>query len=317
MLGCEIVMIYGLSRYVIGSSAFVEISEEEYQKIKSAKVNSLEVLFIEEKFDVVIENYLELEISLLEITAGHMVLRNLSYAKFQNEINLVNRRLINILSSIRSYLDQTMHHLNNIFKKGSKTVKEIEEYKSHIYDQYVGYRVMEALRNYVQHKGFPIHSVIFNSKWVDSNSRDKMLFSLTPYIHPEKLEEDEKFKKVVLKELKFFGDKIDIKPLMRDYIAALGNIHEKFRYLLKADVHAWTQTILGAISRFQEAYPNESSIAGLEAVERNDDGTYKQRVPIFKDFIEYRQQLERKNSALSTLGKRYVSSEVIEPKPIK
>jgi hypothetical protein len=58
-------MNYGLKRYVLGSSAFVEIAEKEYVDIKSAKANLLEALFIEQKFDAVIENYLELEICFL------------------------------------------------------------------------------------------------------------------------------------------------------------------------------------------------------------------------------------------------------------
>lgn len=306
-------MNYGLSRYVLGSAAFVDISEEEYQQIKLAQANLFEMLFIETKFDVVIENYLELEMSFLEIAAGHMVLQNLNYYRFQNERNSVNRRLVNLLSACRSYLDQTMHHLHNMFSKESEIVKEIEEYKNQRYDQCLGYRVMEALRNYVQHRGFPIHKVIFNRKLVELKSGNRMLFALTPCIRPDKLEEDEQFKKSVLKELKASGDEIDIKPLIRDYIASLGGVHEKIRNLLKADVHGWTQTILTAMSRFQERYPKEPSIEGLEAVVRNDDGTYSQRVPLFEDFIEYRQQLENKNSNLATLGKRYVSSEVIEP----
>lgn len=117
----------------------------------------------------------------------------------------------------------------------------------------------------------------------------------------------------MLKEIKSSGDKIDIKPLIRDYIASLGSVHENIRAILKEEVQYWTQTILAAMNLFKERYPKEPSIVGLAAVVRNDDGTYSQPVHLFNDFMEYRQQLEKKNSSLSTLGKRYVSSEVVEP----
>lgn len=172
---------------------------------------------------------------------------------------------------------------------------------------------MEALRNYGQHRGFPIHTVTFNSKLVKSKSGEKLLFSLTLYIRLADLEEDKKFKKSVLKDLKPFGDKIDIMPLMRDYIASLGHILEKIREVLRADVHDWEQTILDAVNRFREKHPQESSIVGLAAVVKNDDGTYRQPVQLFNDFIEYRQQLETKNSNLGTLARRCVTSQVIEP----
>lgn len=188
-------MDYRLQRYVFGSPAFVDISEKEYVDIKSAKANLLEALFIEQKFDAVIENYLELEMCFLEISANHMILRNISYTRFHNEKNLVNRRLINLLSASRSYLDQTKHHFHNIFGEDSETVRKIEEFKSQQYDQCFGYRVMEALRNYVQHRGFPIGSVIINRRSVESKSGNRILFSLTPNMHPEDLEEDKKFKK--------------------------------------------------------------------------------------------------------------------------
>ena len=139
------------------------------------------------------------------------------------------------------------------------------------------------------------------------------MFSLAPCVYPEDLQDDKVFKKAVLEELKSSGDNIDVKPLIRDYIASLGSVHEKMRELLKAEVDYWTQTILTALDQFKERYPDEPSIVGLSAVVRNDDGTYSQHVPLFKDFMDYRQQLERKNSSLSTLGKRYVSSEVVEP----
>lgn len=306
-------MNYGLKRYAGGSSAFIDISGEEYRNIKLAKENLLEMVFIEEKFDVVIENYLELEIEIMEISARYMVLRNLSYTRYYNEKNLINRRLINLLSACRSYLDHTKHHLHNIFGKDSEIVKEIEEFKNQQYDQCFGYRVMEALRNYVQHRGFPISSLTNIMRSIESESGNRILFSLTPHIYPGDLEEDKDFKKPVLEELKSSGDKIDIKPLIRDYIASLGSVHEKIRAVLKDDIYCWTQTILTAMDQFKKRYPKESSLIGLAAVVRNDDGTYSQPVDLFKEFMDYRQQLEKKNSSLTTLGKRYVSSEVIEP----
>src|SRR5438874_20314 len=108
-------MKYKLAREVLGSSAFIELSEAEYLQIKSAQKNLLEALFMEEKLDVVIDNYLELETDLLSSAARHMVQRNQDYIWFQTERNLLSRRLVNLLSACRLYVDQTRHHLSNIF----------------------------------------------------------------------------------------------------------------------------------------------------------------------------------------------------------
>ena len=70
-------MEFGLVPLVLGSSpCFVPIPEKEYEQIATAKAGLLESLFVEEKFDLVIENYLELESCFLESTAQIMILRN-------------------------------------------------------------------------------------------------------------------------------------------------------------------------------------------------------------------------------------------------
>jgi hypothetical protein len=309
-------MKYELARDVLGSSASIELSEAEYLQLKSAQKNLLEALFMEEKLDVVISNYLELETDLLSSAARHMVQRNQDYIWFQTERNLLNRRLVNLLTACRSYMDQTRHHLSNIFGNESDIVTKIEEYKAKQYDQYLGYRVMEALRNYVQHRGFPIHGITYNSQWLESKSEDerKLLFSLTPYMSPRDLEEDGKFKKSVLEEVKRLGDTLDIKPLIREYVGALSTVHERIREALREDIQIWEQTVLGALDRFLKEYPEEKSVIGLIAVAESEDGVGDQPIHLFRDFIEYRKQFERKNSALENLAKRYVTSEIIKPK---
>ena len=62
-------MEYGLKRLVLGSKAFVPISENEYCAISEAQAGLFEAVFVEEKIDLVVENYLELETSFLDSTA--------------------------------------------------------------------------------------------------------------------------------------------------------------------------------------------------------------------------------------------------------
>ena len=62
-------MEYGLKRLVLGSKAFVPISGNEYCAISEAQAGLFEAVFVEEKIDLVVENYLELETSFLDSTA--------------------------------------------------------------------------------------------------------------------------------------------------------------------------------------------------------------------------------------------------------
>lgn len=66
-------MKYLLTLRVLGNSTSIEITEHEYIKINTVKNNLLEILYIEEKFDIFVDNYLELETDLSNYAVRHMV----------------------------------------------------------------------------------------------------------------------------------------------------------------------------------------------------------------------------------------------------
>ena len=304
-------MKYLLTERTLGSSVTIKITEQEYKKIKTAKNNLLEIFYIEEKFDILIGNYLEFELDLLKYAAHHMVRGSGTHTELHRGLNQITRRIINLLSTGRLYLDQSIHNLNNIPSIKSINIEEIKKEKNKQYDQYLGYRVMEALRNYVQHRGYPIQSLTYNNKLVGKDSNERYLFSITPYIQVQEFEKDNKFKKEVLKEIKLLGEKVDLKPLMREYVEALWNIHAKIRELLKSDILEWEQLFQNTIERLQSKNSKIRSIIGLSAVKQNEDGSYIDSIEIDKFIIEYRQELQRKNSTFVNLSKRYVTNEII------
>ena len=196
-------MEYGLARLVLGSPKFVLIAEEEYIDIRRRRDLLLEALFIEEKFDLVIDNYLEFETDLLDAVARAMVRGVANWTAFQTERNQVNRRIVNLLSSCRLYLDHTRHHLSNIDNGSGVIANAIKATTAAQYDSSLGYRVMEALRNYVQHRGYPLHGLTFDGRWMDE--RTKLRYAVTPYMKVDELGDDGKFKASVLDELKALG----------------------------------------------------------------------------------------------------------------
>ena len=170
---------------------------------------------------------------------------------------------------------------------------------------------MEALRNYVQHRGYPIQGLIYNNKLVRKNSNKRNLFSITPYIKIQELEKDNKFKKATLKEIKPLGDKIDLKPILREYVEALWNIHAKVRELLKSDIIDWEKLFQNTFNKFQSINSKIVPIISLSVIKQNKNGSYINSIEIDKFIIEYRQVLQRKNSTFIDLSKRYVTNEII------
>lgn len=295
-------MDYGLARLVLGSPKFVVLTQREYEDVKLSRDLLLEGLFIEQKFDLLIDDYLEFETELLEIGARELVRGARNWTQFQDQRNHMNRRVINMLSAARLYLDHTRHHLGNIDKTVSGVKSGIDVAMSAQYDQSLGYRFMEALRNYVQHRGYPIHGVTYGA----SRVADGIVYMVTPYVEATRLEEDGKFKASVLAELKSLEEKIDIRPFMREYIEGLWKIHQTIRDQLQKVLGQSDQLVREAIERYRSELPVDDSIVGLAAVMR-DGRTYGETIPLFEDLLDYRKSFEKKNRNLTNLARRYVS----------
>jgi hypothetical protein len=106
-------MKYGLDRYVIGSTAYTSLSEEEYHTLVRAKRSLLLMTLIEEQSDLLLGNYLEMEDDLLSMATRWMVSIWPEYEYVQRERNfIVNRRFLNLVNACRGYLDHASHHIS-------------------------------------------------------------------------------------------------------------------------------------------------------------------------------------------------------------
>jgi hypothetical protein len=305
-------MRYVITKSVINFSRVIEISEQDFLIIKAARSRLAEYLYIEEKFDLVVENYLEFETELLTSSVRHMLPRDQDYKWFQNHRTRLNRRIVNLLTACKFYLDQSTHHLHNMYGDDSLNVEQVLRERSAQYDAHLGYRAGDAIRNYTQHRGYPIHGLTFRMQRVNATPISNVRFTLVPYIDLSELEEDSKFKKSVLNDLRALGDTIDIRPLIREYVEGLGIIQEKVREILGSDISIWEGTIKNVIARFAKRFGKREPILGLEAVMVADDGSKIYSISIFLDSIEYRRGLEIKNRQFGSLARRYVSNEIMD-----
>jgi len=195
-------MRYGITKASLGSQDFIELTPERYNSIKNARNALLEISFIEEKFDLVVENFFEYEQTLLLLAGWDLVFRDFDHQRAHRHRRLINRRLANLLSGCRLYQDQALHHLSRTYGENSDQVVEVRTAMRGQYDALLGYRMMEALRNYVQHRGWAIHSVSYSRHPTGAG----VSFSFVPFVNLERLSEDEKFKPEVLDEMKAIAD---------------------------------------------------------------------------------------------------------------
>ena len=299
-------MVYQLRRRIIGSPGYLEIDEKMHNELVEAKALLLNALFVEEKFGVIVDNYLDLELALISSTLRHSVLGELSYDWLQFQRTNFDRLLINLLSSCRAYVDGTKHILSDVWGKESNQFAAFEEVLCNSYDEYLGYRLMEAIRNYVQHRGNVISSLRYPGG-LDEN-RELIRFGVSIYASADELGKDSKMKAALLEELRDVGDKIELKPFIRDYVSCFSMAQTYIRESLESKVEDAERKIEKGITHYLTACPDEESHVGLATCEMETDTVVRESTSIFDDFIQLRRNYEKKYPEMTNLGKRYVSS---------
>jgi hypothetical protein len=175
---------------------------------------------------------------------------------------------------------------------------------------------MEALRNYVQHRGFPIHAISYPSKWLDveDHEKSKLQFSVIPYLDISTLAEDKFFKRRVLHELQKKDvenkKRLDIRLFIQEYVKCIGKIHEKIREIVKADLKEWENTLENVFMLYKNEFGGKTLISVLVVVAIKDDTHWVEKHEIFNDFIERRKKLEKKNRIFVNLSKRFITNEI-------
>ena len=302
------------SKAIFGFSGYILLDDVEFCRIETSRDNLFEVLYLEEKIDLVNENFYEFETELLKIATRMIVFHDENLISMSNERSLISRRLANLLSACRLYLDQSIHHINNIYKTDSKVLDSIKKVMDIQYNTRVGYRVMQALRNYVQHRGFPIHGVKFSRTTVDRGEDFRLQHRVIPYIKISTLEEDKKFNKTIINELKETqeDDELDVRPLIRDYVEGIGYIHNTVRDLLKSDVKKWERVLDKTIKLYKKEFGKNTPLTGLTIVKNFNNKHWSENKILNRYFIERRQMLEKKNRQFGNLSKCFASNEIAQ-----
>lgn len=302
---------YGLTIGAIGFSDFILISEEEFSEIRDAKRRLVFGQAFEEKLDLVLENYAEFERGILNLALEYSIFPGQSRSLLIDGMHLVNRRVANLLTTARLYLDQVPHDLSRVYGKNSNLVSIFRKAANSEYDAHLGYRVMEAFRNYVQHRSLPTHDIGLSERLDQSTSPPGIQCRAIPSISVLTLEHDPEFKPSVLEELRAEADgdgRVNLVPFVRAYVESLGRIHERVRDSVASDLLAADAVFDGHLVVARERF--DGSLAGLVAVAREDDGTTTDQEHLFDRITQRRLELVAKNTGLDSLSRRFASGDL-------
>lgn len=297
-------MRYSLRKVALGNIPEIDITAEEYSRYEKARKILSNALAIEEKYEIVVSNYLDFEKQILDTTTSYMVREHLDYSDFFDVRLGFNIRLVNLLTAVRLYVDQLSQNVRDCIPSDPNAENVVKTMFSKEYDENKEYRFMEALRNYVQHRGIPVHRTQQGRRWTRSKSDGFLEYSMELASHLSRLEEDSKFKKSVLAEL---DEKIDLKIGVRCYLESISNVHESARNLISESVTSARELIEEAHRQYTSVY--NGSLVGLSACACTDEGQISS-IPLLLDWDDVRLKLQKRNRKLTNLRKRYVTGRI-------
>ncbi|MEM9702324.1 MAG: hypothetical protein AAF907_07760, partial [Planctomycetota bacterium] len=283
-----------------------EIDEAVLNELRQAKSAVSEILGVEEKFAIMVENYREMETDALSNTLRHQHFSWRDSTEWVQDIHHFDRRMVNLLTACRMYLDQVPQHLTavDVGRKGFK--KTFKENLGKCFDENFSYRFMEALRNYVQHRGLPVGSLYRNSWWLDSGeTRRGRLSILELRLDKFALIEDKKVNPTLREEIEQHDGEIDLRVAAREYIAQLAGVHNAVRKTLK-------ESYSKASSRLRDAFRAYNGRGKSDQkyfrITRSENGERKTEASFFDGSLRRYEMMVRSYRDLSDLGRSHVTS---------
>jgi hypothetical protein len=104
------------------------------------------------KLYVLLQNAVELQVAVARLEANQRVNISSFPDEVDLEVRLLNRLLINFLASARAFVDSVKHRLS---EAGEPLAAKLADFKTLFNEQFdaeFSFRLMEALRNYSQHR---------------------------------------------------------------------------------------------------------------------------------------------------------------------
>jgi hypothetical protein len=291
----------------------VAISPDQYAKVSRAQETIITGLQFEEKLNLLLENHVEWEATLLTLAQRYVVWPSRRHDEAMDERLLLDRRLVNLLTSCRLYLDQSDHTLSSFFGSPSAQGELIDRRRSSFYDTKFGYRFMEAIRNHIQHRALPISEIKYQHSAGAPPHIERVEMTVIPCVNIEDLKKDAKFKRQLIDELVDGAPTFDLRGPIREYIACIVELHDEMRVLLDPVLEC-------AVSVYKKARLDFSTIEGVAVnfpeLMRIDDELPAhpiEETPLSAGPIDRYEVLRKRQTGAKTLTRIFASNGLREP----
>jgi hypothetical protein len=213
------------------------LSSSECDELRRA-VGVIDALwFLEESYDVLLQNGIEFEIAVARLEANQRANLSSFPDEADLEIRLLNRLLTNFLASARAFLDSINHRLSSEGGAMSAKLAGVKASISAQFDAEFSYRLMDALRNHTQHRAAPIGQTLTTIRtWRSTQGQTKDVLAVSPQIERDRLVRDGKIRSSTRTEIARDCDAmIDVLPHLATYLRCFGRIVEGARLLYEPE----------------------------------------------------------------------------------
>lgn len=245
------------------------ITEEEFKSSIENYLFLLNVCNIENHYDILINNYSEFEKCISGILINNFLAFGFDILEFSKNEREVIRLINNLLSSCRLFLDNNLKILSDINEEAY--IKYVQK-TNDLYDNNVEYRLLEYLRNELQHSIAPI-SIEFSKKFAKTKN-DKAKESINIILDVDYLlTTNSHYIKKVKKDLKDFKkDKIVINDFIRKYIYLIGILLNEIRSIIRDKYkNSYSKYSELLVNKVQLKIPPEKELQKIVYLNKEDE----------------------------------------------
>ena len=150
--------------------------------------------------------------------------------------------------------------------------------------------------------------ITFNSGLVDGDPQKHVQFSVIPQTMFDELAANKNFKKSILDGIKSLGDKVDLRPLIREYIACIVQLHGEVRNIFSKIISNSRQVYSKAVDEYKTIDSHAVKFPKLQCCK--DSGEVDEKVELILDFLNSYDILHRRNSSLRNIAISFVSNAI-------
>jgi hypothetical protein len=308
---------YVLATEVLSIDTRVELTATEFSDYKQAWQTATECLAIEETFSYVIYDMLELEAAIHRHALDGVCNPFGDWSVAMDRLHDVSRRLVHLLSSSHAYLDSTGRRLSASLPKDHPAISQWEGWRNQMSDGSKEALIWKRLRDLALHQDNPLSGLFARGRLASPLGVSPVLiertFALNINHSIRSAESSRRHKKrghrrTLQPPLDDLPEKFDVRPLVQDYVASLGETHQSLRIAVASDCKRAACLMQEAVRRFAEKLgkPPEQVYVVLAEVDAN--GQFEVRVPMGSQWSDRYEVLLKRYVGVPSLRGSYLTT---------